>query len=272
MSCSGRGLRPAWVPLFFFFQAEDGIRDKLVTGVQTCALPICTSGSVQRKRALRPIDSDLPVHTLCQEVVSWCHRDSEAGPAFGAAYAPAAEPPGLIGRQRAVAQPNDRLGREVRAEGRLMSQAGREGEGRKVDHRVRGPRGHVETMHEVELHHAAVGHPGAAEVRGPVQERLRPQRRCSRERKQHERNTRHDEPPCMGTTFPFNSALRIPHSALDSPPVANPLVVQNRNDASLLQHLDARRVAVSRSEEHTSELQSLAYLVCRLLLEKKKKI
>src|SRR5207247_6499538 len=26
---------------FFFFQAEDGIRDPLVTGVQTCALPIC---------------------------------------------------------------------------------------------------------------------------------------------------------------------------------------------------------------------------------------
>src|SRR5947208_9069341 len=28
------------VLLFFFFQAEDGIRDDLVTGVQTCALPI----------------------------------------------------------------------------------------------------------------------------------------------------------------------------------------------------------------------------------------
>src|SRR2546425_2693106 len=28
----------------------------------------------------------------------------------------------------------------------------------------------------------------------------------------------------------------------------------------------------TRSEEHTSELQSLAYLVCRLLLEKKKKL
>src|SRR5258708_13792995 len=26
--------------IFFFFQAEDGIRDDLVTGVQTCALPI----------------------------------------------------------------------------------------------------------------------------------------------------------------------------------------------------------------------------------------
>src|SRR2546427_4891063 len=29
--------------LFFFFQAEDGIRDLTVTGVQTCALPIFTS-------------------------------------------------------------------------------------------------------------------------------------------------------------------------------------------------------------------------------------
>src|SRR5260370_13402201 len=27
-------------PFFFFFQAEDGIRDSSVTGVQTCALPI----------------------------------------------------------------------------------------------------------------------------------------------------------------------------------------------------------------------------------------
>src|SRR2546425_11757889 len=35
------------------------------------------------------------------------------------------------------------------------------------------------------------------------------------------------------------------------------------------QVVPARRVG--RSEEHTSELQSLAYLVCRLLLEKKKK-
>src|SRR5438034_1347089 len=32
---------------FFFFQAEDGIRDHCVTGVQTCALPICEA----RRRA-----------------------------------------------------------------------------------------------------------------------------------------------------------------------------------------------------------------------------
>src|SRR2546425_4999671 len=33
----------------------------------------------------------------------------------------------------------------------------------------------------------------------------------------------------------------------------------------------AAAIDLERSEEHTSELQSLAYLVCRLLLEKKKK-
>src|SRR5256885_12292389 len=33
--------------MFFFFQAEDGIRDYKVTGVQTCALPICMKQSRQ---------------------------------------------------------------------------------------------------------------------------------------------------------------------------------------------------------------------------------
>src|SRR2546425_1412229 len=36
-------------------------------------------------------------------------------------------------------------------------------------------------------------------------------------------------------------------------------------------HRYDRKYYMGRSEEHTSELQSLAYLVCRLLLEKKKK-
>src|SRR3989440_9022901 len=42
---------------FFFFQAEDGIRDLIVTGVQTCALPISTrrflelAGFYDRQRA-----------------------------------------------------------------------------------------------------------------------------------------------------------------------------------------------------------------------------
>src|SRR2546425_2209921 len=36
-------------------------------------------------------------------------------------------------------------------------------------------------------------------------------------------------------------------------------------------NLALKKYSQKRSEEHTSELQSLAYLVCRLLLEKKKK-
>src|SRR5690606_41206782 len=44
------------VPTFFFFQAEDGIRDFHVTGVQTCALPISgvisvTSGPTSERSA-----------------------------------------------------------------------------------------------------------------------------------------------------------------------------------------------------------------------------
>src|SRR5687768_18560691 len=60
---------------FFFFQAEDGIRDVAVTGVQTCALPIWTprparsppgcarrkaSGRPERRRALPPPPRPLP--------------------------------------------------------------------------------------------------------------------------------------------------------------------------------------------------------------------
>src|SRR5207249_5526080 len=36
--------------LIFFFQAEDGIRDRNVTGVQTCALPIWATASSPRTR------------------------------------------------------------------------------------------------------------------------------------------------------------------------------------------------------------------------------
>src|SRR6266567_6983388 len=44
---------------FFFFQAEDGIRDLTVTGVQTCALPISTGTGParsprRRRRRARP--------------------------------------------------------------------------------------------------------------------------------------------------------------------------------------------------------------------------
>src|SRR2546429_5390806 len=46
--------RVCLVSIFFFFQAEDGIRDVAVTGVQTCALPICCDAPAARK----PLDAD----------------------------------------------------------------------------------------------------------------------------------------------------------------------------------------------------------------------
>src|SRR3712207_7169524 len=46
---------------FFFFQAEDGIRDIGVTGVQTCALPIFTSSRLLASRPLTTVFSLLGV-------------------------------------------------------------------------------------------------------------------------------------------------------------------------------------------------------------------
>src|SRR3989454_2005565 len=46
---------------FFFFQAEDGIRDYKVTGVQTCALPICAHDHGQRPPGRRPPERAAPL-------------------------------------------------------------------------------------------------------------------------------------------------------------------------------------------------------------------
>src|SRR5690606_41188827 len=43
VKCSVNSSAPFIIILLFFFQAEDGIRDFHVTGVQTCALPISTT-------------------------------------------------------------------------------------------------------------------------------------------------------------------------------------------------------------------------------------
>src|SRR5215216_7934642 len=63
------------------------------------------------------------------------------------------------------------------------------------------------------------------------------------------------------------------HDALPIPPL-RPLTTRLRTPAatsSNLMVLKSRLLKRSRSEEHTSELQSPDHLVCRLLLEKKKK-
>src|SRR2546425_8148992 len=69
--------------------------------------------------------------------------------------------------------------------------------------------------------------------------------------------------PPRSTLFPYTTLFRSPHRI-------------QRDEVLDVLHRRVRQHAhrlgdVERSEEHTSELQSLAYLVCRLLLEKKKK-
>src|SRR2546425_4054297 len=79
--------------------------------------------------------------------------------------------------------------------------------------------------------------------------------------------------PPRSTLFPYTTLFRSPARWRTRKPVA---VVSKASERSTLPRgpcTERRRVgraARARSEEHTSELQSLAYLVCRLLLEKKK--
>src|SRR2546425_9141002 len=84
--------------------------------------------------------------------------------------------------------------------------------------------------------------------------------------------------PPRSTLFPYTTLFRSP--VHDQPPGDPPPSVVRRAVEDLRGHAahpeellqgGNRSVARERSEEHTSELQSLAYLVCRLLLEKKKK-
>src|SRR2546425_4504368 len=76
--------------------------------------------------------------------------------------------------------------------------------------------------------------------------------------------------PPRSTLFPYTTLFRSPEGA--RPPDDGTLRVQEPDGgAAPAQDRDQHGCGrgESRSEEHTSELQSLAYLVCRLLLEKK---
>src|SRR5687767_15201434 len=83
--------------------------------------------------------------------------------------------------------------------------------------------------------------------------------------------------PPRSTLFPYTTLFRSGEDV--DPDLATTLDIAGHRDTGGLdlpvgdparfEGLEA--VVAERSEEHTSELQSLAYLVCRLLLEKKKK-
>src|SRR2546425_5616523 len=77
--------------------------------------------------------------------------------------------------------------------------------------------------------------------------------------------------PPRSTLFPYTTLFRSfgghGDTAIGQCRAAESLQI-NRDHAKPMR---AERRSDTRSEEHTSELQSLAYLVCRLLLEKKNK-
>src|SRR2546425_8638996 len=82
------------------------------------------------------------------------------------------------------------------------------------------------------------------------------------------RRGREEDAQALGARASRSSQIRLDPEAV----VESVREVRHAHDQSELDHLVFAEVSlelVERSEEHTSELQSLAYLVCRLLLEKK---
>src|SRR2546425_8215670 len=82
--------------------------------------------------------------------------------------------------------------------------------------------------------------------------------------------------PPRSTLFPYTTLFRSVRTATftDSPRPSDGLQLAPPRSREHRAHEvvpDQDEDGGQRSEEHTSELQSLAYLVCRLLLEKKKK-
>src|SRR2546425_1995883 len=75
--------------------------------------------------------------------------------------------------------------------------------------------------------------------------------------------------PPRSTLFPYTTLFRsrIEPPAIRKTPEAAAFAA---TELRRMGRMDRGQRIVLRSEEHTSELQSLAYLVCRLLLEKKK--
>src|SRR3712207_7779235 len=73
--------------------------------------------------------------------------------------------------------------------------------------------------------------------------------------------------PPRSTLFPYTTLFRS-QGGDHQDDAHRPVAAQGAH--LHVRHLPGERLAV-RSEEHTSELQSRQYLVCRLLLEKKKK-
>src|SRR3989454_4808194 len=216
--------------LFFFFQAEDGIRDYKVTGVQTCALPICGHRRGRqpghRSGYLQAAARSLPV------------RVAEGLPrrAHGARHPPGRHAPlqGPLGGARRDPQAARRPRAPVRARRRYARYL------RQIPAPKPGRNQKSRPMISFETHPGRYSH-WKLSLEGPVATLSL--------------DVAEDKPLVPGYKLKLNSydlGVDIElHDALNRIRFEHPEVK-------------------ARSEEHTSELQSPCNLVCRLLLEKKK--
>src|SRR5256885_12284710 len=194
--------RRRWTNMWisFFFQAEDGIRDYKVTGVQTCALPIYLVGFNLSPLLWKKVRRGLSAGRVQSPALRMiCEREEEIG-AFVAQEYWTIEGEGAHSAQSFPLKLLEYRGQKVEQFSFTNETAARE-----VERAIR----------------AAAGAAGGGELRV-----------LAIDRKQRRRNP---APPFTTST----------------------LLAIDREHA--------------RSEEHTSELQSPCNLVCRLLLEKKKR-
>src|SRR2546422_1561011 len=87
--------------------------------------------------------------------------------------------------------------------------------------------------------------------------------------------------PPRSTLFPYTTLFRSQAKIAENAGATSVMALERvpadiRRDGGVARMASVKKIkeiqkAVSRSEEHTSELQSRLHLVCRLLLEKKKK-
>src|SRR3712207_1280015 len=208
--------------LFFFFQAEDGIRDIGVTGVQTCALPICAAARATG-------------------------RSSPSTSGIGSATTPS----GSARSSRSTAwgtRPRPRSTSAPVAPSAWCCATRPWSSCRPAQHR----KGHPRPGRTV----CCAGVPRGL----PVLRHRQPTRNTGRGRWTQDSN----DDAVLGEPL-----LRVDRAAGHA--AAVDLVVQVRaGGLALVADLGDLVSRVHRSEEHTSELQSRQYLVCRLLLEKKK--
>ena len=233
-----------------FFQAEDGIRDRLVTGVQTCALPILNitltgkdaAGNEALPHSLEKVKYDTTrptlsmLNPLSDVFINYKTISYELDENIKEALLMVTQTGGVF---------DSRSPQNIQ----LLSKELKEGK-----------KEHIQLINEPLLENGSIysfqfsGKDFAGNELHPVSIT----------------NISYDnEPPTLSISQPIDSE-QIKNSEINyvlSDNLSKGIVIYKQTGGTTDPNSPHE---VERSEEHTSELQSQAYLVCRLLLEKKK--